>query len=550
MTLIIGVNFGHDGSSCVLNDGDLVFHSQEERYSKVLKDGYPYYSFIKALNIYGAPAHMALNSYVNIQQDFFENTFFDVLVNKHSKNKVFKNTKPYTNWFLHQHHHLTHATQAFYNSGFKEAVCIVLDGAGSTVLDPVTNTYIRETHSIFTAEYPDKFACVHKKAYTKEENKTYPLFRNLSLTNNSQSLGQIFEKLSTFYGFGSHDAGKIMGAAAYGVLDCNVPKLFINGQINKDFVRGHQIDFSKADYLTDKSFGRMANVIKQYQQEIEEQAIEYIIQAIQLTGQKNVCISGGYAMNCVANYNYLKYLPTGINLYIEPMATDAGTSIGGAKYIWHNQTKDTTIRPLCSLYLGATQPIEIPKNVDYASVTYQDVAELLAAGHMVAIFQSKSESGHRALGNRSILFDPRVANGKDIVNTVKGREWFRPFAGTILEEDASQWFDMRGLKSSPFMVYAVNVLEEKKNSIPAITHVDGTCRIQTVNVVQNKHYYKLINAFKVKTQVPILFNTSFNLSGEPIVETLEDAINTLKRSKLEYLYLPELNAIVKIENVL
>jgi len=172
------------------------------------------------------------------------------------------------------------------------------------------------------------------------------------------------------------------------------------------------------------------------------------------------------------------------------------------------------------------------------------VANKLAEGNIVAIYQGRSESGPRALGNRSILFDPRVQEGKDIVNRVKGREWFRPFAGSVLLEHVHDWFDLRGLKESPFMMYAVNVLKDKKDLIPSIVHVDGTCRIQTVTREQNQHYYDLINEFYKLTGVPILFNTSFNLAGDCIVETLDDAISTMQESDIDFLYLPELQVLL------
>ena len=146
-----------------------------------------------------------------------------------------------------------------------------------------------------------------------------------------------------------------------------------------------------------------------------------------------------------------------------------------------------------------------------------DVAKLISEGNIVAIAQGRGEVGPRALGNRSILFDPRVKDGKDIVNGVKNREWFRPFAGTVLKEYARDWFDMDRLDESPFMMYAVDVLSEKKDQIPSIIHIDGTCRIQTVTSEQNKNYYDLISEFYKLTGVPILFNTSFNIAGDTMV---------------------------------
>jgi carbamoyltransferase len=217
---------------------------------------------------------------------------------------------------------------------------------------------------------------------------------------------------------------------------------------------------------------------------------------------------------------------------------------------------DVTIRPGETLYLGPPLSYtvdEINAKVEAAGaeitdVTAKDVVALLRDKHIVTIFQGRSENGPRALGNRSVLFDPTFEDGKDYVNMVKRREYFRPFAGSILEEDVHEWFDLRGMKNSPFMMYAVNCQPGIEEKIPSIIHEDHTCRIQTVNPQQNKHYYDLIKAFKEESGVPILFNTSFNLGGEPLVETLDDAIWTLQQSDIEYLYLPEHGKLIKIAN--
>tara|TARA_B110000285_G_scaffold216386_1_gene263644 strand:- start:134 stop:658 length:525 start_codon:yes stop_codon:yes gene_type:complete len=160
-------------------------------------------------------------------------------------------------------------------------------------------------------------------------------------------------------------------------------------------------------------------------------------------------------------------------------------------------------------------------------------------GKIVAIFQGHSEWGPRALGNRSILFDPRNPDAKDIINRVKKREWYRPFAGTIMLEHAHNYFEMWPIKESPYMSYAIPAKQKAKELVPGIIHADGTCRIQTVTREQNKHYYELIEEFYKQTNIPILFNTSFNLAGESLVETLEDAENTISRSDINYLYKPQ-----------
>lgn len=194
-----------------------------------------------------------------------------------------------------------------------------------------------------------------------------------------------------------------------------------------------------------------------------------------------------------------------------------------------------------SLYLGPTYDLSDIEGLD---TSYEQVANLISNRNIVAIFQGRSEAGPRALGNRSILYDPRDPDGKDHVNTIKKREAFRPFAGTILKEYVHDWFDMAGLEESPFMMYAVDAHPNIRECIPAILHIDYTCRIQTLTREQNEHYYNLIDAFYKQTNVPILFNTSFNLAGEPLVETPEDALKTFNDSEIKYLYFPEIQKLI------
>ena len=281
-----------------------------------------------------------------------------------------------------------------------------------------------------------------------------------------------------------------------------------------------------------------------------------------MTGKKNIVLSGGYGLNCVANYWYLEQLKDeGINLFVEPVSNDAGTAIGAALYVYYKalqpfQVEDALKPQINTLYLGPEYNYsleDIQKVTDkYGGVVkganHEDVIKLITSENIVAMFQGKSESGPRALGNRSILYDPRDPEGKDFVNTVKHREYFRPFAGTILKEHVHDWFDLRGMDETPFMMYAVECKPGIEEKIPAIIHVDNTCRIQTVTEEQNKNYHELISEFYKQTGCPILFNTSFNLGGEPLVETLEDAVKTIANSEIEYLYLPEYGKIISVKN--
>jgi len=176
----------------------------------------------------------------------------------------------------------------------------------------------------------------------------------------------------------------------------------------------------------------------------------------------------------------------------------------------------------------------------------KEIAEILANRNVVAIYQGQAEAGPRALGNRSILYDPRDPDGRDVVNKIKKREYFRPFAGSVLEDKASEWFDMATLKSSPYMMYAVQALDERRNLMPGLQHNDGTSRIQTVNESQNKNYYNLIKEFDKITGVPMLLNTSFNLAGDTLVQTMDDAIRTCREGGIEFLYCPDINTLILI----
>ena len=178
-------------------------------------------------------------------------------------------------------------------------------------------------------------------------------------------------------------------------------------------------------------------------------------------------------------------------------------------------------------------------------VDYSDIIDILLSGDIVALFQGKSEVGQRSLGNRSLLFDARNKDGRTIVNEIKKREDYRPFAASVLQEYAHEWFDLKTLEESPTMSFAVDAYDKTIKEVPSVIHADGTCRIQTVTEEQNPHFYNLILEFYKRTGVPMLLHTSFNLAGEPLVETYEQALFTLVRSKLKYLYIPEKSVLVQ-----
>jgi carbamoyltransferase len=358
-----------------------------------------------------------------------------------------------------------------------------------------------------------------------------------------------------------------MGLAPYGKASADIPDFFVEGKGNKNLLlpmypAGANIDENRFPRLRrtqdpkewHNDFTKVTDVDKniawKIQQETQTLLGDLIEKAVAATGIKQVVIAGGYGLNCVANY-YLKGRLTDVDLYVDPISHDGGTAMGLARLAWHLYSESTSINSLKHIYLGAAPNYDVidnilaqVSNIKVESADVEQVADLLDQGNIVALFHGRAEGGPRALGNRSILFDPRRPDGKDFVNKVKGREWFRPFAASVMEEHAEEWFEMRGLKSSPFMMYAINLSAKHMGDVPSVTHVDGTCRVQTVNRQDNLHYYSLIEAFHKKTGVPMVFNTSFNLAGDPLVETVTDALSTILRCDIKYLYLPEIGKLL------
>lgn len=566
---ILAINPGHNGSAALVSDGVLQYYIEEERLSRMKYDGNPFRGMLEAIT------NMPINELIIAGTGQEEHKLpwtgensYTALVRKFNPNVKVTH--------IGNEHHLGHAAAAFYNSGFEEAVAIVVDGAGSLHKrkpdpenQPDWEVQGYEAESVLVCKYPAQFETVYKNYGHNEQNRTN---LNGMVFDNAVTITKAYEAVSQYLGFGFIEAGKTMGLAPYGKEDKNIPPLFFGGRGSKDvFIPSYpagalidqaripslqQTDDPKAWHTDQTKLPEISkNLAFAIQRDTQEQILHLILQAVEVTGIKNVVLAGGYGLNCVANYHYQKALKgKDINLYVDPVAHDGGTAIGAAKMFHYLHTESTDIMPQTTLYYGT------PINLDYISevisseddlevtdVEYSDVAQLIADRNIVSMFQGRSEAGPRALGNRSILYDPTDPDGKDTVNLVKGREWFRPFAGSVMLDDANDWFDLAGLEETPYMMYAVDVMFDKKDKIPAVTHVDGTCRIQTVTEEQNKHYYNLISAFKDIKEVPLLFNTSFNLAGDPLVETIEDALDTLRRSKLEYLYLPELGKLVKCE---
>lgn len=546
---ILGLNRTHDAAITLMKDNEVVLHLQEERLAHV-KHCSETIKLIEVIKKYTNTIDVLAYSYLyNMQYDFgvyvklFEYAGIDIKLISNFSNL----------------HHLAHASSAFNNSNFKSAACIIIDGAGSDL------PYGKENESIFHAINSRNILCVYKSIVGNPKDTIPEDHPNYVEKTPKIGVGMAYAAITEYLGFTNFDCGKTMGLSSYGSEDRAIKPMLSCYGANPDLFELRSTDaavikytnnfakFKEYNYLfysrtKEDEDKKRANLAYKLQKEFEDYVFNLIMKSIELTGEKNIVLGGGCALNCVANYRILKRLPKDVNLFVDPLCGDDGISMGAAKYQCKIESdKDISLK---TLYLG--QNIEynysLRSTEEEKETTPQEIASLLIEKNIVTICQGRSESGPRALGNRSILFDPRVPNGKDIVNRVKRREWWRPFAGTVLWEYARDWFDMDRLDESPYMMYAVDVLEEKRDLIPAITHVDGTCRIQTLKKEQNPNYYSLIEEFYKLTGVPILFNTSFNLAGDTIVETIDDAFSTLRNSEIEYMYLPEIKKLIYVPN--
>jgi len=603
-TWIAGIARGHNSGVCLLKDGEVVFTIEEERLTRRKYDGGPLAAMVKILDYTDKLDFLVVAHTQTLEQagkiDFSGDDIYTGLARKlglisRRDYDVYGSGHEQVIDLSHIHHKL-HAACAFYRSGFDKAVALIVDGAGTFLEFNITNTYNQqeatlcfETESIIDCSYPNKFKTLYKHIgvrgpmisshqddfsshmYDEPEGSTH----ELHITENA-GITKAYEAVTQYCGFQFIEAGKTMGLFPYGKPNKKVPKIFRDDGalsiadrqvIIPAYPNGAHVNHNMFEYLAPGETGwnvdvtehdNRRNMAYAIQTESQEEVVKLIRKSVKMSGKKKVVISGGYGLNCVANYHYLGALKDeGIEIYVEPVSNDAGTAMGAALYFYRKLTKDDTVHPqIDTLFEG---PAYCYSNDDIESLVTkynaviedcddEKVVDLLTDKNIVTIFQGKSENGPRALGNRSIIFDPTYEDGKEYVNKVKRREYFRPFAGSILEEYGQEWFDLRGMESSPTMMYAVNCQPGIAEKIPSIIHVDGTCRIQTVNEKQNKNYYNLIKAFHKRTGIPIVFNTSFNLAGEPLVETLDDAVRTLANSEIEYLYLPEYNKLITLKN--
>lgn len=556
---ILGISaYYHDSAAAIIVDGCIIAAAQEERFTRVKHDS----SFpIEACKYCLAEAKLTLNDIDKVV--FYEKPFikFERILETHIRVapksiKTFLKTMPiwlksklnmrkllkkelsvlgkYNGMIFFSEHHLSHAAFAYYTSEFLDSIILTIDAVGEWTTTSVIYGKNNKLEIIKEQHFPD-------------------------------SIGMLYSAFTYFLGFKvNSDEYKLMGLAPYGdklseqtqkfieLIEKNIVDISNDGSIilNMDyFAYDHSLVM-----INEKKWKELFGIDKRRENSAITQSHMNLAFAIQFVLEKiikllcstlerfskNLCISGGTALNCSANGMLLKQSSFDA-IYVPFSPGDAGAAIGAALFVYHSEEGKNDRVSNKSPYIGPMYTdSEIKHAVEKNNLKYEYIhdfsklcditAKLISEGNIIGWFQDRMEFGPRALGNRSILADPRIHNMKDKINQkIKFRESFRPFAPIVLEEYSNDYFDLQ--IESPYMMFTCPV---KNNTLPAITHIDQSARVQTVNREINPKICMLLNSFYKAYGCPVLLNTSFNVMGEPIVCSPKDALSTFEKSGLDY----------------
>ncbi|RBQ09992.1 carbamoyltransferase family protein [Pedobacter miscanthi] len=568
---ILGLNAYHgDSSACIYKDGEIIAASEEERFRRIKHwAGFP----SKAIEFCLTEAGITINEvdYIAVSRDpkaNFSKKVLTALKNRLSlKNMINRaqnlkkansiESEIYKHFHLLQgtlkasivqvEHHRSHLASAFFASPFEEAAILSIDGFGDFSSTMLAIGKANQIKVLDTVSYP-------------------------------HSLGVFYTTLTQFLGFPHYgDEYKVMGLAPYGkplYVDL-IHKLILlkdNGLFELDLKyfnhpkNGVNMAWENGipgmdNLYTENLTTLLGNPRQQHEelsqyhkdlaasvQQVTEEVIFHLLNHLQQkTGLQHICIAGGVAQNSVAN-GKIKLNTSFKHIYIPPAGHDAGTAIGAALWVWNQLENKPRTPPMFHGYLGSKfdnayiENLLKEKNIHYLKPEQKDffneVTNCLINEGVVGWFQGRAEFGPRALGHRSILADPRNTKAKELLNTkIKRRESFRPFAPSILSEFVKEYFEQ--VDDVPFMEKVFKIKAEKRDEIPAVTHLDGTGRLQTVHQHTDEKYYQLIKSFRDKTGTPILLNTSFN-ENEPIVNTPEEALDCFLRTKMDMLVMEDI----------
>ena len=560
---VLGINCAyHESSACLLKDGRLIAVVEEERFNRtkhakparvdnaedlpiqaiafcLASGGIDDLSMVDFVGYSFEPEHRLQKNcqhqhgYTLPDGDFGSLAGEQRFYQSHRRVEEKIRSMGFQGRFIYLDHHECHAASAFFVSGYENSAVLVVDGIGEFETTSFFHGVGTRLHKLSHFEFP-------------------------------HSLGLLWEKVSAFLGFDSYDAAKVMGLSSYGDPDLykealqQILKVQPDGSFSVEdaIVQLRNDDFQGLERIfgvnkRDVPVNQITNDTKIYadiavalQVATEEIFIKLAKDLQKKTDSPYLCMAGGVTLNCVAN-GYLSYEKIFDNIFVQPAANDAGTSVGAAYLIWHHLLGHERQEVSKSPYLGPCySDLEIQTALESRGLSYQyydnieeKTARLLADGMIIAWFQGRMELGPRALGNRSLLADPRSNNTVEIMNTkVKHREAFRPFCPSVLAERATEWFELPDPLPdvADYMLGAFRAKQEKAPLIPAVVHFDGTSRIQAVRRETNPRFHRLLTEMEQLTGVPILLNTSFN-DQEPIVCTPDDAIATFLKTQIDFL---------------
>ncbi len=511
----------HDSAAALVRDGKIIASAEEERFNRVRHyRGYPQQAIgycLKAGGITLADVDyiaVAYNPYAFLKRpnlhwkSLFRN-LFNLGVCWAYKRQMKRQTKAKVVFISH---HLAHAASAYYCSGFDKANILTIDGSGET-----------ESFAFFIGE--------HGKI-----RRVWDIPLSMLISKGKwRSIGLIYTSVTSLLNLGVNGEGKTMGLASYGQPTYDFSDI-LNIRSHNDYNIDRRRLSAKYGHLQRKAGEPLSeehkNLAASLQQALEKSIVNLAREAGEYSGSKNFCLAGGCALNCNTNSAILKQ-DFCDNIFIQPAASDGGIALGAALEVAAQKGKPNNSQ-LENAYLGPSfTNDEIETVLKGAKVAYRretdiavTTARLITSGKIVAWFQGRMEMGPRALGTRSILADPAISGmSEQINNNVKHREAWRPFAPSVAEEAAPRYFQgLDKAKGSPFMLHTFFVKDEYRAAFPAITHVDGSSRIQTVRRDQNERYYDLLKELEKINGHPLVLNTSFNDKGEPIVCTPQDAL--------------------------
>ena len=582
---ILGLSaYYHDSSACILIDGEIIAAVQEERFTRIKHDSSfpsksiqycikeagidcenidyvvfyekPFLKFERLLETYLAFAPRGFKSFTSSLPVWVKEKLFQKSSIINELNMALGTQDDWKNKLLFSEHHLSHAASAFYPSPFEEAAILTMDGVGEWTTTSLAIGKLNSVEVLKEIHFP-------------------------------HSLGLLYSAFTYYTGFKVNSGEyKVMGLAPYGMpkyVDKIKDNLIDIKEDGSFFLDMSYFDYCTGLTMTNKKFADLfdgpprdpESELSQKEmdlaasiQVVTEEIVLKLANSIRIeTGLKNLCLAGGVALNCVANGKLLKS-STFDDVWVQPAAGDAGGALGAALAIHHmmldNPRKDINQDNMKGSYLGPKfSEAETSKVLDSLGAThnklsedelFETAAEALASGKAIGWMNGRMEYGPRALGARSIIADSRSPTMQKMLNLkVKYRESFRPFAPSILKEELSNWFELD--KESPYMLMVSEVCKDKRllpsnedeslfgieklniprSKIPAVTHIDFSARVQTVDSLTNPRYHKLIKQFFDKTGCPVLVNTSFNVRGEPIVCNPEDAFKCFMGTELDIL---------------